>query len=53
MARPPQNAAPPAAQPSAAQKTNAEPKKGLFSRLTGLFKKPKGHAPDSPSAEDK
>ncbi|MDR2095939.1 MAG: DEAD/DEAH box helicase [Treponema sp.] len=52
-AGPLQNAKPSAVPPSVAQEANAEPKKGFLSRLAGLFKKPKGSAPDSPSAGDK
>jgi hypothetical protein len=49
----PQNAKPSTEQPFAAQEIQSESKKGFFSRLAELFKKPKGSAPDSPSAKDK
>jgi ATP-dependent RNA helicase RhlB len=47
----PKNARP-EVQPPAAQEVQTESKKGFFSRLAGLFKKPKGSAPDSPSTKD-
>ncbi|MDR1904480.1 MAG: DEAD/DEAH box helicase [Treponema sp.] len=46
-------AAPKDAKPAVQQGTNAEQKKNFFSRLFSLLKKPKGSAPDSPSAGDK